>query len=421
MKKILVHLGILLSLGLNIPGNANATEVADKAFDQGISAFKKQNYKEALQGFLQSWKAGNKTAQLYYNLGVCYYKLGQYGESKRYFNYLTKDKNLHQLAYYNLGLIAAKQNQTQTAINYFYQASDAKGDEKITALANRMLDQLEKDKPRRNTTKTTAGVSLAIGYDDNVTLVSSGSPTSQGDAYLEGFAYLNLPLNQQWQFHANVLWINYQDVNAGDFRYLSGDIRYTTYAGNWKLTPSIGVSQGNLNGTSYQQIVDVRVTADKQLDKDASLRLRYRYSDITSQNVLYDYLQGSRQQVRIEYKDQTGLGQLRLRYELETNDRQNTLTQNYSPTRHTLRARLKHRLSTLWGLSEEISLRSSDYDAVAGVSRSDDQLRLRVIATHKLDRDWDMGFKYSYTDNSSNIAVESYTRNDLQIFTDYRF
>lgn len=73
------------------------------------------------------------------------------------------------------------------------------------------------------------------------------------------------------------------------------------------------------------------------------------------------------------------------------------------------------------GHNEEIGYRISQYGDALGVTRHDNRLRLRVTAGKKLSAKWAAGVRYSYTNNSSNIASENYTRNKIQFFANLNF
>ena len=203
--------------------------------------------------------------------------------------------------------------------------------------------------------------------------------------------------------------------------FYSAGFDYSIKTIDWKIIPAINIIQSTLNSSSYQSVLDLKVSANKKLSQSSRIALRYRYSNISSQNVLYDYLQGSRHQMRAEYKNKTELGKLRLRYQLELNNRENTLSTNYSPTRHEFRARLKQTLKNNWGMSEEINYRLSNYDAASGITREDSRLRLQFSARKKVKKNIHTGVRYTYTRNNSNIVSEEYTKNNIQVFADWKF
>lgn len=346
-----------------------------------------------------------------------HYKLGNLTQSRRYFNRLRHDKKLSQLADYNLGLIAEQQDNRQLAIRY-YRLSLKGSDRDIRQLARYRISKLKVPADLQ----TWYGVaSLSLGHDDNVTLIPTGSPTLTSDNYLEAFVYADYLVNQELSFNIFYDRLDYSTVDIADFSLLSAGADYQLQYGKWELTPGMRYSQSTLNNTSYQNIIDLRFSAARKLSDTKELALRYRYNDIKSQNSLYDYLEGTRQQLRADYDLTMNDTDLRLRYQLEINDRRNLPTANYSPTRHTLQLGLKHDLNKEWQLEGRVEYRNSRYDEAAGIRREDDRYRLRVAARYLYRRDWDVRLRYTYTDNQSNIPGEAYTRNDIQAMLNYSF
>ncbi len=397
-----------------------APSAGNTEFNAGVKQFKNKKYKTALNYFLKSEKAGMKKKSLYYNIAVSYYKLGSIKNSRKYFKLLTKTQKFRQIAFHNLGLIAEKRKNKKTAIQWYKKSVTTNTDSKVSQLSNIQLDKLLKRKIRRKN-KTNAFISLAFGNDDNITNAASNSPSNKSDSYLELFAFIKTPINSNLGFKGIFYKNSYNTISTENFSFYSLGVNYLAKAKNWRLIPEINLMNNTLNNTSYQSIIDYKLTAKRKLDNTSDLALRYRYSDIDSKNTPYDYLQGTRHQLRIDYKHKVNVGKLRLRYQLESNNRQNMLTRDYSPTRHILRARLKHKIANSWNLSEELAYRISTYGSAAGVTRKDTRLRLRVIAKKKINKEWAAGIRYTYTNNDSNIVSENYRRNNIQLFSSWSF
>lgn len=397
-----------------------APSAGDTDFNAGVKQFKNKEYKTALNYFLKAKKAGMKKNSLYFNIAVSYYKLGNYNKSRTYFKQLSKKKKFSQIAYYNLGLIAEKRKNNKAAIQWYKKSVKNNTNTRITKLSNIKLDKLLNRKPviLKN---TQAYISLAMGNDDNITNAASNSPSNKSDSYLELFAFIKTPINSNLSFKGTLYDNSYNTLSAEDFSFYSAGLDYLVRTKNWQLTPEISLLNSTLNSTGYQNMIDYKLTAKRKLDRKSNLAMRYRYSDIDSKNTVYDYLKGNRQQFRIDYKRKIKPGKLRIRYQLETNSRQNKLTANYSPTRHTMRLRLKHKITNNWKLSEELAYRLSSYESAAGVTREDTRLRLRVIASKKINKEWAAGIRYTHTNNDSNIVSENYRRNNIQVFSSWNF
>ena len=409
---------LLICLLFTLQANSvNAESSSEDTFNTGVKFFQQKQYESALTYFKNASAQGMTTNALYFNLGVTQYKLGLYDEATTSFTHLSKDKKFRQIAHYNLGLIAEAQKQKNDAINWYTKTIELDDNKKITRLANNKLDRLLNRKQKN----ISAYISLAFGNDDNVTNAASNSPTNCSDNYRELYTYIKLPITENTNVKANFYQNEYNVLVTENFEFYSAAITHTLKSENWKFIPEASLLQSTLNKSSYQNIYDFKLTGKRRLTNKDRLAFRYRYSDIQSQNTLYNYLQGNRHQFRIDHKTKVNLGNLRLRYQLEINDRQNSASENYSPTRHIIRARLKHKLNRGFRLSEEISYRISQYDEASGVIRNDNRLRIRIAMSKKFSKHWTSGIRYSYTNNESNINSENYLRNKIQFFVNWNF
>jgi len=395
--------------------------VSETEFNAGVKYFKQQQFKVALDHFLLAQKSGMKKSSLYFNIAVSYYKLNDLRNSSIYFKHLTRDKKFRQIAFHNLGLIEEKRKNNKKSISWYKKSVSDNKDTKITRLSNIELDKLLKRKKKNVTNKTQTYIRLAFGNDDNVTRIGSNSPTNKSDTYNEIFAFIKTALSSNVSIKGTLYRKEYNILSTEDFGFYSASLDYLIKTKNWKILPEINMTKSTLNDKDYQNVIDFRLTGKRKLKNKSSLNFRYRYSDIESQNIFYNYLEGQRHQLRLDYKSKTNLGSLRLRYQFEANDRKNKLTKNYSPTRHTLRARLKHKLGANWDLSEELAYRTSTYGSVASFIREDSRLRFRIDSGVNISKAWTLGVKYTYTDNDSNIASEVYSRNDVQLYSTWYF
>lgn len=412
---------VFLVLGLlHAPVFAAAATAGLERFNAGIAAFEKREFQTALDYFKQAEVAGMHTSVLRYNLGVCYFKLHDYPQAKKYFELTAQDPTMLQLAHYNLGLTALRMGDETGARNWFELAMAATDNPKLAALAEYRLNKLEAQEETIGR-QVFVGGSIAYGYDDNVNLVATDTPQYVGDQYLEALLYARLPIAGKLWFDGTAHLQDYRTVQEADFRQFDADLGYEGTWGAWRVMPEMGVSISNLGGHDYQTIYDFKITLRTDLANEAHLLLRYRYSDIKADNPLFGYLDGWRQQWRIEYKQPSAMGKLRLRYELETNDRQDLPSFNYSPTRHDFRLRLEQEGGSHWEFRQELQYRLSYYDEVAGISREDDRKILQLQALRIITGNMSLGIKYAYTDSTSNRAVYTYTRNDAQMFADFLF
>ena len=175
----------------------------------------------------------------------------------------------------------------------------------------------------------------------------------------------------------------------------------------------------NYGGEDYQTIAKIGAEARNTLSKNERIVLRYAYEDINSDNPLFDYLEGSRQKLRAEYRLYRKHDKSRLYYELELNNR-NDLTipppspragqYSYSPTRHTLRGRYTQMLNRNWHLTGDLSYRSSSYPTTPNQDRQDDRYKAAAYADYRITRDIKFRAKVEYTDNRSTEDIYAYKR-----------
>ncbi len=387
------------------------------AFDKGVKAFKSKDFNKAIQAFETAKNDGLKSSILNYNLGVSYYKTGQYQKAAGSLLEAMHDTKLRQLSQYNLGLVYLKLKRKGEAINMFHRAAKTNSDPKVTALANKMLNKHATGKRKQYLSGL---LSIAYGNDDNVNQTSTNSPTNLSDNYITTFAYIDVPF-QSITLNASIFSRDYQDLDTEDLRQISAAILVPIKIADWLITPSLHLSKSELNSIDYQSTTDFKLVAKTSLDKKSKLAFRFRYTDIDPDGTAYEYLRGNRQQYRVEYKSKTSIGKIRIRYELETNDRLDLAATNYSPTRHTIRALLKRHLFGNTKLDIELGYRDSKYDPAARVIRRDKRKRFRFNLYNKISSGWTAGLRYVYTDNDSNLSAEKYTRGDSRVYVNWRF
>lgn len=383
-----------------------AAATAEEDFSAGQILFQKGSYRQALERFKQAHKAGMHSSALSYNLGVSYYKLRQYKSARQQFHSLLKNPSMRPLAALNLGLVEDKLKNEQQAIKWFRQAYEQQGDKKIRLLAWQALGQMGIKLKKPFAPQTNAEVAMLLGTDSNV--VDPVNPASNiTDSYLEFYTSVDHSLSETLAVSGLFLNQDYGTANSYDFQLMSLNLDKSLALGDWQSTLRGMYNTSTLGGTEYQSAIGAQLQARKSLSNSHDLRLRYRYQQISSAS--RSYLAGWRMKLRAEriHKESGN----RLRYELELNDRADSATSSYSPTRHTLRYYVRERLGENWKLSAYVGYRISDYTQVLGVSRSDQRLRTKLRFKRKLSKELELLAEYSYTDNQSNVASYDYSRN----------
>ena len=168
-------------------------------------------------------------------------------------------------------------------------------------------------------------------------------------------------------------------------------------------------------------MIKLEARGKRKISKTERIYFRYRYEDIASDYINYDYLEGWRQKLRLEYRqyNRTNIGQLY--YELELNDREDYVSTttgdeySYSPTRHTLRGKYTEFLDKNWRLTGDISYRMSDYPATSTQDRNDDRWMLATYLDYRFDKSTRLRTKLQYSDNQSTEDLYDYDRVILSV------
>jgi tetratricopeptide (TPR) repeat protein len=400
-------------------GTAHAS--GSQSFESGLKAFAAKQYQQAIRHFEQAETQGYNRYVIAYNLGVSHYKLGQYQQADRAFHRALASPKLKQVVQYNLGLVRLQQKQKREAIEWFEKAAAGTSNPKIAAIAEQMLGKYQTRKKQKKKNYLDGGIIVAYGHDDNVTQAATGTPSERSDDILETYAYLNI-LFKHADLGLNFYSQDFDKINSNDFTQLGINTKFPFKLNKWRMTPSLHYAESELDKDDYQSVRDLRLDAKRFIGKGDYLRFRYRFSDIASEDSRYNYLEGSRQQLRADYYTITRLGRFRYRYEYEVNDRQNSATRNYSPTRHSLRIQLKNSLPAKLLMKNEVLARDSQYDEhTDGFVRKDYRYQYRLHLYTMPFKKFETGVRFTYTDNNSNIPTESFIRRVTQAYLNYYF
>jgi hypothetical protein len=208
-------------------------------------------------------------------------------------------------------------------------------------------------------------------------------------------------------------------MNSTDENQFSVGLKKTFKLADWYNSAEFKVTKSTYGGDDFQSTAMLDVRGRKNLSRNDRLYLRYRYEDITSDQLIYDYLEGNRQRARIEYRNFTRNNLKQIYYELELNNRNELVTSSYSydysPTRHTIRGKYTHYLSDEWHLSGDISYRFSDYPSSATIDREDERWSLALSADYRFDKTFKLTGKFQYTDNSSTESRYEYDKSVFRI------
>ncbi|MDZ7661431.1 tetratricopeptide repeat protein [Thiohalophilus sp.] len=408
---------------------AFAAPVGQAEFERGVAASQRGEHQQAIQAYLQAQRAGFDQPALQYNLGVSYFRLGDYAKAAQQFAQLTRDPQWAALAHYNLGLVARRLDQPDRAADHFEQAYRRSDNARLRALAASALDRLP---GTRADAGTTLSATVAAGYDSNVALAPDAETVNlsdNSDLFIEAGAVVNHRLSAD-STRARYLFgglhlRQYLDVSEFDQQSLRLGFNQEQILQRWQLDLRAYLDNIHVDSDRFEQSLNIAANARRTLGGGRDLRLHYQ-AGLIDGGARYAYLDGWEQRLGIDSLLPTGAGWLRFGYQLELNDRDD-LEQNgeffsYSPTRHSLFARLTLPDAGHWRYTLRGEYRYSDYDdpyrisngtGTTEVPREDHRYLVGIRAQQRLADRTALFVDYRYIDNDSNITAYDYARHQV--------
>jgi hypothetical protein len=389
-------------------------------FSKGTQAFRLGNYSQAIKYFKQTQEKGLESASLYFNLGSTYYKLKEFNKSDYYFKRLRSYPSMRYIAEYNLGLINKKTGNTKKAEIWFTGVTKKSKEKKLIALAKEQLNPKQKKIKKKVDDKVwSAYTSISFGSDSNINSSPSGVVSNQSDNFMavsaSSYYLFNENITNGWLAAVDFYHIGYSDFNENNAAQYGIAIKNNRKLSDWKTRFSGKLYKSTFSGNNYQSVFLLEAGGYYEFSKENLLKLRYRYYDINSDDVIYDYLEGSKQKIRTEYAHYNKTSKQRFYYELELNSRQDSDTSSYSPTRHTLRAIHTKKVNNKIQWGGDVSYRASNYPNVASQSRDDTRLKYGAFTAYRFDKTMKLKAKYMHTDNSSSDNNYDYDKNLLTV------
>ena len=381
------------------------------AWDSGSEAFAAGRYDEALRHFEAARDGGLKGPAVHYNIAVSQFSMGNYGAARDTFQLIASQfPSMRGLAEYNVGLSERRLGNADAAQRQFIAAYRHSSDEKVRALAASQLTELD-----RQTRSNRYGlVGIQAGYDDNVALrdslglpagVSAGSPTASLFAMLSG------PLSGGLELDGSLYAVTYTDVDEFDQMELRVGAMYTIDRGDWRHRAGIYGVAGTTGGSSFNREANLDLRSTRYLGDHAAFELRLRYDEITSAQLLFDGIEGTRSRLDLRYR-WNGIGHtLAVRLGVEDNDRRDA---NASPFRQRVQADYGYQLNDRWGLESALSFRTSEYDDLT-VRRVEDLFSAAVRLVYETGTVWQFSGSYQHSKNDSSDSAYSYDRNLLML------
>lgn len=402
-----------LVVGFCVVSSSVLAEKNSELLKKGINAFKSKEYDKALLLFESELESGNRSQVLLYNLGVVRYELGMYRQAVSAFKSLEKTK-LSDVSYFNQGLCWEALGNQKLA-KEFYTKAEKSDNKKLKKLAREKLDpsviSTTVSKQDLKEKYAFGGFAyFAFAEDDNVNKVDSDLPTQEEDSYLQSYINATLKTPSALELNATYLDLSYSDLDIYDYQSVKVGAAYLLEFDAWEFVPSIDFFDSEFGGRNYQSGIDYSLKSKTRL-YSTPFTITYKFSDISSDEIDFSGIEGNRHRIRFDFVPRIGKGALRMRYQFENNDRKNTATRSYSPTRHLFSLKYRYKWNQSWSTSADVSYRMSDYSAVAGVTREDTRKKLTLNATYRLNGNVSFNAKYQQTIGDSNLINEDYDRN----------
>ena len=397
----LLTLALLL---MNVDAPA-ATDAAARQFRSGSTAFQAGDYAQALEAFEAALASGMSGPAVHFNIGVAAYRVGDYSRAETAFQEVARTPTMAALAHYNLGLVALARNDSATAVEWFDKVGPATSDERLRALASSRLAELRPETPPRLWYGYAA---FAVGYDDNVALVSNSNVLGISDTE-DSFADLQLalstPLTDAWRLDGALMLTDYQDLDTFDQLSSYGGARYRWAAGDWANEAGLRLGYSLLDGSGFESRQTLSLQTRRELRPDLQLRGRYRFHHIDGLND-YSGLSGLRHEGTAALLWTHADWDIYAAYRLEIADYDSA---TLSSTRHELRVFVERPLNADWTVLFDASGRHSDYDAADyGVERRTD---FGLAVTRTLSTRWRLVARYAYTQNQADLPDYDYRGN----------
>lgn len=371
-------------------------------FDAGMESFSQADYSKALEHFKRAEKAGLKDPQIYYNLGSVYYKLKQYNLSKRYFEKLAGNKSLGFQAHYNLALIEHKLGHKNDAIALFEKSVQITDDARLKALANKQINTLGGIKPKT----WFAFVSPGYGYDSNIAHLPSSAASSESGSFFQliGYTEWELYKDSANSLHTSATFLSkdYRNSNNFDLDSIALGAEYRQKINRWNLSYAFELGQSTFSGLDYLAQTGLIFDAKTKLSSEKEIRFRLRHEDISSRSNQFDFLEGVRTTLKSGYKLKILQQEYQYNYRLELNDRLDTATQNFSPTRHLIGFRYLNKLTRQLKAGLRVNFRVSGYQATASQNRTDKRSRIRLESKYQLNTNWTISTELLFSRNKSS-------------------
>ena len=397
----------LLLIGVTFLAFARAAAGADASalFAEGERAFAVGEYEEALRLFEAARDSGSTGPSSYYNIGVCQYRLGDFAAAEATFATLAAEfPALRELAEYNRGLALRASGDTAAARVAFARAQSST-DDKIVALANAQLIEIGGARVVEEG-RWTGYFAGGVGYDDNVALLDEQLlPSSDASSPLTEVIGLlsrdfgSRPLRLDLSGYA----VSYPEVRDFDQTAVRLSLSAQKRLGAWTMIVGPALGRSTFDGDGFEELIGADLRLRRSFRGSVVFEARALYDDSEAGDPRFDYLEGSRRQVRLSLQH-TGIARIRGGYQAERDDRADP---GVSPSRERWSLVYQRPLAPMWSMAATVSQRTSRYSA-ASVPRKETLQEVSLAARREISRHWTLGAEYQWFDNDSTVSAYAY-------------
>lgn len=418
---------VLLLLPVGLPAESAAAEAGRYHFDSGVSHFRNDELRQALQAFERAREDGMDTPRLRFNLALTHYKLGDYARARALFRGLVDTSGFDAMAHYHLGLIAERDNDRQRAAQRYREALERSGPTSLRRLAEAGLERT------RGVRQTSFYLFGGGGLDDNPALLNDiNRGETESDSYLELFGHA-AHRRGAGIFDGNVFLRRYNSAAFANTALLSGSAGRQTALAGGTLQYRAEITAIRIDDERLQEEYAGRLDWERPLGSARYLDARLTATRVQAAED-FDFLSGWRYRARLRGSGRLGSGWWRAGYQFELNDREDIAEDgdffSRSPLRQRLRLEMGHPLPGAFSLESRLSYRHSRYrnkdrfgnedGSTTEQRRTENRLAARIGTRWRLSQAWSTLIEYEYRDNRSSFDSFSYDRHTLLLGLEWR-
>lgn len=386
----------------------------------GHEAFINRQYAVAIQHYLQAYRSGNQSPELFHNLAVAFYRNQNYVEAMAVFNRLSQVPRFTALAYLNLALVAVKQQQWEQARSYLQAISHVPTTQIVLTHAATLTQRVEQKIAETKQGEAGMYVFTSTGAEDHVQAyqeqdVGQARVNTYNDMNIYYTRYLSRVRQNDLQWNASVYGLNNKLEETQDLAFVSLGLELEYAWNSWKRRWSTSSSLTLLDGKPFQAGIDILYSLKRTSITGWALEAANRAQYLQGVQIKDGSLDGGQNQLRVSVLKQTERSKNRIEleweYSLTQADRIDASTPVFSPMRY--RIRVDNQIGygrTVRSLLRYEYRRSSD-EFFNGEHREDQRHIVLLRMSKDIGQSFELAFEYEYRDQVSNLTIHSFKRN----------